>query len=111
MPRSQDKLQAAKAQLSRACELVGPCRPGDSPVVVALSLDVEWWELDKELVLELGWSCWDTLTHTHRTRHWKVRGQGRGGKGGGMLRHNMAVWTRQGEGAGQGTGMMRGGGV
>ncbi len=38
-----------------------------------LSLDFEWWERNQSTVLEVGWSMWDTLTRTHRSRHWIVK--------------------------------------
>jgi hypothetical protein len=38
-----------------------------------LALDFEWWEKSEDVILEVGWSLWDSLTQQHRTRHWVVQ--------------------------------------
>jgi hypothetical protein len=38
-----------------------------------LALDFEWWEKAEDVILEVGWSLWDSLTQQHRTRHWVVK--------------------------------------
>ncbi|KAL6753858.1 hypothetical protein V8C86DRAFT_2718668 [Haematococcus lacustris] len=57
-------------------ELLRPSRPR----CALLSIDLEWWERDHSLLLELGWSIWDSVKRCHHTRHWIVEE--------GLHRHN-----------------------
>lgn len=43
------------------------------PAVMFLSLDFEWWERSEDVILEVGWSLWDSLTQQHRSRHWVIK--------------------------------------
>lgn len=66
---------------------------GDAPAAsmrraVLCAVDVEWWEHDDSVILELGWSLWDNVTRTHRTR-WVV-GTG-GGRGRQRVRWSLGV--------------------
>lgn len=38
-----------------------------------LSIDFEWWEKSDGVILEIGWSLWDTFTCKHRSRHWVIK--------------------------------------
>ncbi|KAF8072693.1 SPAC2C4.08 [Scenedesmus sp. PABB004] len=51
----------------------GGGRGGGRVVHMFLSLDFEWWEKSSDIILEVGWSLWDTATRHHRTRHWVVK--------------------------------------
>ncbi|KAJ9533730.1 hypothetical protein QJQ45_026807 [Haematococcus lacustris] len=82
-------------------KLLRPSRPG----CALLSIDLEWWERDHSLLLELGWSIWDSVKRYHHTRHWIVEE--------GLHRHNgryvpdarnafsgfhsPSLWSRQGQ--------------
>jgi hypothetical protein len=41
--------------------------------VMFLALDFEWWERSEDVILEVGWSLWDSLTQQHRSRHWVIK--------------------------------------
>ncbi|KAF6259522.1 hypothetical protein COO60DRAFT_1003280 [Scenedesmus sp. NREL 46B-D3] len=65
------RLAQALPEPSPATALQRSSTPG--PAAMFLSLDFEWWERSEDVILEVGWSLWDSLTQQHRTRHWVIK--------------------------------------
>ncbi|KAF5834706.1 hypothetical protein DUNSADRAFT_8531 [Dunaliella salina] len=47
-------------------------RAGPEGHVVLLSIDLEWYERSTELLLEIGWTLWDSASRRCTSKHWIV---------------------------------------
>eukprot|EP00775_Hariotina_reticulata_P006331 gene6331-6565_t len=72
---SQKLMEAT--ELAQPAELHSTAKRGKHSNLAAnrmfLSIDFEWWEKSDGVILEIGWSLWDTFTCKHRSRHWVIK--------------------------------------
>jgi hypothetical protein len=83
VPSLQELHAEVSQQLTEATALAQPAvchnagktgkHSGITPHRMFLSMDFEWWEKSSGVILEIGWSLWDTLTVKHRSRHWVIK--------------------------------------